>query len=178
MTPTPEASERQRKAAHKAWETIRRKKAQDDSEAKPEFKAEAESQRKRARRKWNSTDYPPNWKEIGAEIRNRSRNENDEEQCECRGECLKHRGRCEKINGTWAKHRRNKGRVKIRFTIAHLCHTSKCDDRVASESYVRALPSDLRPALQTESYIGESALKWAIQQSQTADLGAKSENKT
>jgi len=33
MSPTPEASERQRKAAYKAWETIRRKQAQKQAEA-------------------------------------------------------------------------------------------------------------------------------------------------
>jgi len=33
MSPTPEASERQRKAAFKAWETIRRKQAQKQAEA-------------------------------------------------------------------------------------------------------------------------------------------------
>ena len=178
MTPTPEVTERQHKAAHKAWETIRRKKAQDDSEAKPEFKAEPESQRNRARRKWSSTDYLPNWKEIGAEIRNRSRNANGEEQCECRGECLKHRGRCEEINGTWAKHRRDKGKVKIRFTIAHLCHTSKCDDRLHLKAMCEPchLIYDLR--CRQNRLSGEPAIKWAIQQSQTANLGVRSENKT
>ena len=51
------------------------------------------------------------------------------------GECLKHHGRCEEINGTWAMHRRRKGKVKIRFTVAHLCHKPECDDR----SHLRAM---------------------------------------
>src|SRR5437773_816654 len=119
MSPTPEASERQRKAAFKAWETIRRKAAGK----------EIQNKRSTSRSRLKASDYPTNWKKIGAEIRNRARNAQGQEQCECLGECLKHRGRCEEINHTWAGHRRRKGKVKIRFTIAHLCHTPKCDDK-------------------------------------------------
>lgn len=97
--------------------------------------------------KLKPSDYPTNWKEIGIEIRNRARNADGQEQRECRGECLKHHGRFEEINHTWAKHRRRKGKIKIRFTIAHLCHTPKCDDKIALEGHVRALSSDLRSAL-------------------------------
>lgn len=44
MSPTPEASERQRKAAYKAWETIRRKKAGGaDSQTKPDTKVKAQA---------------------------------------------------------------------------------------------------------------------------------------
>jgi len=121
MNPTKEASERQRKAAFKAWETIHRKKAI--------VNAETTSSETNLRKKWKANDYPTDWKKIGAEIRNRARNADGREQCECCGECLKHQGRCEEINNTWAKHRRRKGKVRIRFTIAHLCHTPKCDDK-------------------------------------------------
>jgi len=167
MSPTPEASERARKAAYKAWETIRRKKAESPtSEAKPDAKVEAKAMfpKVRPRNKWNATNYPADWREIGAEIRNRSRNADGEEQCECRGECLKHHGRCEEINGTWAKHRRHKGKVKIRFTIAHLCHAPKCDDR----SHLKAMCEpchliyDLR--CRQRGLCGEDAVKWAVQQ--------------
>ena len=159
MTPRPEASERQRKAAFKAWETIRRKKTEG---ATPEAQADAASRKGRVRKKWKATDYPVNWKEIVAEIRNRSRNANGEAQCECHGECLKHHGRCEEINRTWAQHRRRKGKVRIRLTIAHLCHTPSCDDR----SHLRAMCEpchliyDLR--CRQRNLCGEDALRWAI----------------
>jgi hypothetical protein len=116
MSPTKEITERQRQAAFKAWETIRRKKAEADG-AKP------------------------------------------------RKMPLKHRGRCEELNGTWAQHRRSKGKVKIRFTIAHLCHTPKCDD----ESHLRAMCEpchliyDLR--CRQRGLHGDRAFEWAIQQS-------------
>jgi len=124
MSPAAQASERQRKAAYKAWETIRRKQAQAqiaNAGAKPDAKPKVKPPRTR-KKGMILPDYPANWKEIRLKIRNRSRNSNGGEQCECRGECLKHHGRCEEINGTWARYRRSKGKVKIRFTIAHLCH--------------------------------------------------------
>jgi hypothetical protein len=127
MSATPEASKRQRKAAFKAWDTIRRKKA--EGAQKPNgtnVKAQRDGTLPRQRAKL--TNYPANWKEIVAEIRSRSRNADGKEQCECQGECCKHQGRCEEINGTWARYRRREGKVKIRFTIAHLCHTPRCDD--------------------------------------------------
>lgn len=136
MSPTPEASARQRKAAFKAWNTIRRKKAEGGQkpEEKPNSaKARASSDRlpsrQRTIKKLKVTNYPTDWKEIVAEIRSRSRNTDGREQCECQGECLKHQGRCEEINGTWAQYRRRAGNIKIRFTIAHLCHTTICDER-------------------------------------------------
>jgi hypothetical protein len=172
MRPTPEASERQRKAAYKAWDTIRRKHSQvqtTNPDAKPDATSNVKSPRNRSKEKIVA-DYPTNWKEIGIEIRNRSQNPNGEGQCECRGECLKHRGRCEEINGTWPRDRRSKGKVKIRFTIAHLCHTPKCDDR----SHLRAMCEpchliyDLRCRQRRLS--GEEAVKWALQQGRVALL--------
>jgi len=44
------------------------------------------------------SDYPKNWEKIVAEIRERARNAREHEQCECRGECLRHRGWCEEIH--------------------------------------------------------------------------------
>jgi len=75
MNPTPEASERQRKAAFKAWETIRRKAFGSKT---------PESDVKKKRTKSTGTkvsDYPENWKQIVAEILNRARNERGQEQC-------------------------------------------------------------------------------------------------
>jgi len=172
MSPTPEASERQRKAAYKAWETIRSKKgAGVKPEAKSHDKAEnlvqtlpETGRATRSTKKWNAGDYPANWSEIVTEIRSRSRKADGNEQCECHGECLKHRGRCEEINGTWAQHRRGKGKVRIRFTVAHLCHTPKCDNR----SHLKAMCEpchliyDLR--CRQRQLCGEGAVKWAIQQ--------------
>jgi hypothetical protein len=164
MSPTPEASKRQREAAYKAWETIRRKRAQGaQHEARLDANIKAVRARSSAKKDRRASDYPANWKEIGAEIRNRSRNANGEQQCECHGECLKHQSRCEEINGTWAKHRRSKGKVKIRFTIAHLCHTPRCDDR----SHLRAMCEpchliyDLR--CRQRGLSGEDAVRWALQ---------------
>ena len=171
MSPTPEASERQRKAAFKAWETIRRKKAEaikPEAKPEPELKTKPQvdiaSRSVRPQKKWNAINYPASWKEIVAEIRNRSKNADGKEQCECRGECLKHRGRCEEINGTWAKHRRSKGKVTIRLTIAHLCHTPKCDDR----THLRAMCEpchliyDLR--CRQQGLCGSDAVSWAMRQ--------------
>src|SRR5256885_17165026 len=124
MSPTPEASERQRKAAYKAWETIRRKKSESKGEADEETKKTQSKSLSVGRvKKRNATEYPANWTEIGVEIRSRSKNINYQEQCEC----LKHSGRCEEINGTWPQHRRKRGKAKVRFTIAHLCHNPACD---------------------------------------------------
>jgi hypothetical protein len=164
MTRTPEASERQRKAAYKAWETIRRKKA--NGTAPESIVDEAHLSPKRGSRKLlNASSYPANWEEIRVEIRNRSRNEQGQEQCECRGECLKHSGRCGELNGTWARLRRSPGKVKIRFTIAHLCHTPSCDNR----SHLKAMCEpchliyDLR--CRQRHLRGEEAVAWALEQS-------------
>jgi hypothetical protein len=160
MSPTPEVSERQRKAAFKAWETIRRKASGNEAPGSDEKKKKSRSRATKA------SDYPENWKQIVAEILNRSQNEQGREQCECHGECLKHYGRCEEINHTWPKHRRRKGKVKIRFTIAHLCHTPNCDDK----SHLRAMCEpchliyDLR--CRQQSLHGEQAVEWAFQQGQ------------
>ena len=164
MSPTPEASEKQRKAAFKAGETIRRKRAEGStSEATLEDKIRPRSSSSKTgiRKKWSATNYPVDWTTIRAEIRSRSRNEEGKEQCQCRGECLKHRGRCEEINGTWTKHRRSKGKVKIRLTIAHLCRTPKCEDK----SHLRAMCEpchliyDLR--CRQRRLRGEDAVEWA-----------------
>jgi hypothetical protein len=166
MSPTPEVSERQRKAAYKAWETIRRKKAEQAKDlgqvqAKPP--AIYPRMRIRPRKKWNAADYPVNWKEIRREIRNRARNANGQEQCECFGECGKHLTRCEEINGAWARHRRSKGKVTIRLTIAHLCHTPECDDRLHLRAMCEPchLIYDLR--CRQRGLCGEDAVKWALQ---------------
>lgn len=119
---------------------------------------------KRATQK--ASDYPTNWKEIGVEIRSRARNQRGQEQCECCGECQKHAGRCEEINGEWPKHRRSKGKVKVRFTVAHLCHTPECDNR----SHLKAMCEpchliyDLR--CRQRGLCGENAVEWARQAGQ------------
>ena len=168
MSPTPEASERQRKAAYKAWETIRRKRSERKGETDEEIKKTRPTSLGVGRmKKRHVTGYPANWKEIGVEIRGRSKNINDQEQCECRGECLKHNGRCGEINGTWPQHRRKKGKVKVRFTIAHLCHNPACDDR----SHLKAMCEpchlifDLR--CRQKGLRGEHSLKWATQFAQS-----------
>jgi hypothetical protein len=161
MTPTQEVSERQRKAAYKAWETIRRKRAAVADVPKRKVAAPAVPERAQ-KRSWNLRNYPANWNEIGIEIRNRARNSDGQQQCECRGECLKHGGRCEEINGTWAKYRRRTGKVKVRFTIAHLCHTPSCDDR----SHLKAMCEpchliyDLR--CRQRGLRGKAAAGWAL----------------
>jgi len=160
MSPTPEASERQRKAAYKAWETIRRKRSGIDN-SRPNIGIEPPPSNVRPRKKWNECQYPANWKEIRVHIRNRSKNGDNKEQCECNGECLKHSGRCEEINGTWAQFRRRRGKVKVRFTIAHLCHTPSCSD----ESHLKAMCEpchliyDLRCRQRRLS--GQVAVSWA-----------------
>jgi hypothetical protein len=174
MSPTPEASERQRKAAFKAWETIRRKRAakskNESSEIAgvAEYKKTAPTTRKTPIMKkaiiGHERIYPKNWKQIVAEIRKRARNADGLEQCECHGQCLKHYGRCEEINGTWPKHRRSKGKVKIRFTTAHLCHSPECDDK----SHLRAMCEpchliyDLR--CRQRGLRDSDAVAWAMQQ--------------
>jgi hypothetical protein len=159
MSPTPEVSERQRKAAFKAWETIRRKQSGNET---PEKHGKKSNKSKTTK----ISGYPENWKEIVIEIRNRARNEDGQEQCECHGECQKHHGRCEEINRTWPRYRRQRGKVKIRLTIAHLCHTPKCDNK----SHLRAMCEpchliyDLR--CRQQSLDGDQAVKWAMQQNQ------------
>jgi len=178
MSPTPEASERQRKAAYKAWETIRRKAAEKvkakggSSEIAEVAKGKEivfEIRKTVAAKKTTISReraYPESWKQIRAEIRERARNAHGREQCECRGECLKHHGRCEEINHTWPKHRRLRGKVKIRFTIAHLYHTPKCDDK----SHLKAMCEpchliyDLR--CRQQSLRGDQAVEWAMRQGQ------------
>lgn len=68
-----------------------------------------------------SKKYPPNWKEIVAQVAKRSGG-----RCECRGECMLHTttGRCTELNGTLAKYARG----KIMLTTAHLCHDETCED--------------------------------------------------
>lgn len=164
MTPTPEVSERQRKAAYKAWETIRRNKAKGLGAA-PAVESPRLLPKSSSKKQWTLNDYPTNWSDIRIEIRRRSTNEHGKEQCECRGECLKHSGRCGEVNGTWAKLRRRPGKVKIRFTIAHLCHTPSCDNR----SHLKAMCEpchliyDLR--CRQRHLQGQEAVAWALEQS-------------
>jgi hypothetical protein len=174
MSPTPEASERQRKAAFKAWETIRRKRAAKDKIESSEIQSVAEvkrpspEMRNPPRAKETKVApvriYPKDWKQIVAEIRERAQNADGLEQCECSGECLKHHGRCEEINHTWAKHRRRKGKVKIRLTTAHLCHTPECDDKSHLRSMCEPchLIYDLR--CRQRGLRGDHAVTWATQQ--------------
>lgn len=168
MSPTKEVSERQRAAAFKAWETIRRKKnlqqgAGGDLAKRAEPVPKVRRSQQKATGKSKSVEYPATWKEIGVEIRNRSKNQRGLEQCECHGECLKHAGRCEEINHTWPEHRRRKGKVRIRFTIAHLCHIKKC----ALRSHLRAMCEpchliyDLR--CRQQSLRGNRAVLWSAQ---------------
>jgi len=175
MSPTPEASERQRRAAFKAWETIRRKKAAKTKSTSSQIANVTEAKEIASEimetAKPNAGDsqlraspYPKDWKQIVAAIRERARNADGLEQCECHGECLKHHDRCEEVNHTWPKHRRSKGKVKIRLTIAHLCHTPECDD----QSDLRAMCEpchliyDLR--CRQRGLRGVYAVKWAMQQ--------------
>jgi len=154
MSPTPGASERQRKAAFKAWETIRRKRGENPKTDKGIS----------TREKWSVSDYPEDWKTIRADIWHRAMTTRRRVRCECCGECLKHRGRCEEIRMTWARARRRRGKVKIRITIAHLCHTPKCDDK----SHLRAMCEpchqiyDLR--CRQRGLRGIQAVRWAIRQ--------------
>lgn len=157
MSPTPEASERQRKAAFKAWETIRRKRGE-------KAKTENGDGARRKRNRLKASDYPENWEQIKAEIRKRASVTRRRVRCECRGECLKHHGRCEEIGRTWPRARRRRGKVKIRITTAHLCHTPKCDDK----SHLRAMCEpchqiyDLR--CRQRGLRGIRAVRWAVQQ--------------
>lgn len=155
MSPTKEASERQRRAAFKAWETIRRKASGEGSGGKDTKKRTRTILAK-------ASEYPRNWKQIVAEILNRARNEYGQEQCECAGECLKHGGRCEEINHTWAKHRRSKGKVTIRLTTAHLCHNKRCSERRHLKAMCEPchLIYDLR--CRQQCLQGSRAIKWAM----------------
>lgn len=68
--------------------------------------------------------YPPNWKELVAKVRARSK-----DQCECRGECGLHRTtggphRCEERHRQKAKWARG----IVILTTAHLCRDSQCAD--------------------------------------------------
>lgn len=157
MSPTPEASRRQRKAALKAWKTIRRQRGENP-------KAE---RRTDTRKRWKASDYPEDWKQIRADIWKRATTTRRRVRCECRGECLKHKGRCEEIRMTWPRARRRRGKVKIRVTIAHLCHETKCDD----PEHLRAMCEpchqiyDLR--CRQQGLRGIHAVTWAMQQGQT-----------
>jgi hypothetical protein len=88
MSPTPEASERARTAAFKAWETIRRNAAdkalggnQETAEAKetPLAIREGISEKRSSSIRMKAGDYPKNWKQIVTEIRSRARNANGQE---------------------------------------------------------------------------------------------------
>jgi hypothetical protein len=130
MSPTAEGTAR----ALKAWVTIRRKAADkakrgnpESAEAKETVSGIAEGVRKKrgSSIRMKASDYPKNWKQIVVEIRSRARNAHGQEQCECKGECGKHHGRCDEINHTQARH--SKGRIIL--TTAHLCHKTKCARR-------------------------------------------------
>jgi len=160
MSPTREVSERQRRAALKAWQTIRRKKGE-------KVEAVVQASKIRIRKKWSASDYPQDWKDIRAEVWKRATNTGGGVQCECLGECLTHTGRCEEVGGAWPKARRSRGKVAIRITTAHLCHETKCDDR----NHLKALCEpchliyDLR--CRQRGLRGIHAVRWAIQQRRT-----------
>jgi hypothetical protein len=150
MSPTPEGTAR----ALKAWETIRRKRGENSKTEK----------RTSARKKWNASDYSQDWKNITASIWRRATTTRRRVRRECRGECLKHRGRCEEVHMTWPRARRRRGKVKIRITTAHLCHETKCDER----DHLRAMCEpchliyDLR--CRQRGLRGIRAVSWAMQQ--------------
>lgn len=118
------------------------------------------------------SDYPKNWKQIRAEILNRSRNARGQEQCECCGECLKHRGRCDEIRHTRAKHFKGKhGNAKVILTTSHLCHSPKCRQR----GHLRAMCQPCHQIYQLRSrdqrhLRGGDAVRWAMQQGGKASV--------
>jgi len=120
----------------------------------------------------NARDYHPNWKKITAEVRERASTTRGRVRCECRGECLRHRGRCEEIDRTWPRARRSKGKVKIRLTTAHLCHMPKCVRRL----HLRAMcePCHLIYDLncRQRGLRGGPAVRWAVQQGGMGTRGA------
>jgi hypothetical protein len=119
-------------------------------------------------------DYPINWlKIIRPYILHRSVNHNGEEQCECQGECGKHKGhRCEEINGKPGRAQMTYKRVIL--TTAHLCHEPMCDDY----SHLRAMCQachqiyDLR-CRQLGKLRGYAALEYAEQERVRSDQWTK-----
>lgn len=155
MIPTPEASARQRRAALKAWETIRRKGGESPKPNKGTS----------ARKKWNARDYPEDWKtKIRSDIWGRATTTRRRVRCECRGECLTHKGRCEEIRMTWARARRRRGKVKIRITIAHLCHETKCDNRKHLKAMCEPCHQIYDLRCRQRGLRGERAVKWGMKQ--------------
>lgn len=153
MNPTPEVSERQRKAAFKAWETIRRKRG--ESPRTPKMTD--------PRKKWNANDYPADWKtKIRTDIWDRATTTRRRVRCECCGECLTHKGRCEEIRMTWARARRRRGKVKIRITIAHLCHETKCDNRKHLKAMCEPCHQIYDLRCRQRGLRGDNAVRWAM----------------
>jgi hypothetical protein len=169
---TPDVSERQRKAAYKAWETIRRKReAALDPTSRSSVSSGALIQKPspsegRRRKAWSVQDYPANWKEIRTEILMRSADASGRHQCECRGECRKHLGGCGEINGAAAGYRRQPGKVPIRLTIAHLCHTPKCDDRTHLRAMCEPCHLIYDKRCRQRALVGEAAVAWALRHDQ------------
>ena len=116
----------------------------------------------------NPRDYPTNWKRvIVPAILNRSRNARGQEQCECRGECLKHSGRrCDEINATRAKHARG----KIILTTSHLCHSKKCAVRAHMRSMCQLCHLLYQAHCKTQCLRGGHAVRWAIRQGKKRPL--------
>lgn len=116
-----------------------------------------------------ASDYPEDWKRIRAQIQERATTTRRRVQCECRGECGKHTGRCDEINHTWPRSRRSRGRVKVILTTAHLCHEKKCE----KTAHLRAMCQpchqiyDLR--CRQRSLSGLAAVRWAKQASEHGD---------
>jgi hypothetical protein len=157
MSPTLEVSERQRKAAFKAWETRRRKNGEV-----PSTETGSSSSIRRPK-KWKASDYPEDWPNIRADIWRRATTTRGRVQCECRGECLKHKGRCEEIRMTWARARRRRGKVKIRITTAHLCHETKCDKREHLKAMCEPCHQIYDLRCRQQGLRGSEAVTWAMQ---------------
>lgn len=68
----------------------------------------------------NRRRYPSYWKWLSHGIRfGRAKG-----QCECRGECRRHKGRCDEIHMTPARHANG----RIILTVAHLDHQPENND--------------------------------------------------
>jgi hypothetical protein len=158
MSPTPEASERQREAAFKAWRTIRRKRGEKGEGPKKSWSRS---------RRIKASDYPEDWKEIRVCIWKRATTTRRRVRCECRGECLKHSGRCEEIRMTWPRARRRRGKVKIRITTAHLCHETKCDKRLHLKAMCEPCHQIYDLRCRQRGLHGDRAVRWAMQQGRT-----------
>ena len=121
-------------------------------------------------------DYPKNWKQIRGEIRQRAGITRRRVRCECRGECLRHNGRCEEIHMTWPRARRRRGKVKIRITVSHLCHSPKCAQRAHLRAQCEPCHLIYQQYCKGRGLRGGRAVRWAMQQAQK--VGIRERRKT